>query len=87
MTSGVVTGPTVSEGTVTDGVEEGAGTLDPPGRPMSAGTAVSVGAAASVHANAASVTAAANAARRNTPAVFIPEYPRPGTVAGFARRV
>jgi hypothetical protein len=81
LTSGVETEPTLTEGTVADGVEEGVGTLVPPGRSRAAGMAVSVGVAASRQTSAASANTVASVALRKTPAVVIRECPRRETVA------
>ena len=81
LTSGVETGPTLTEGTFTGGVDDGVGTLGPPGTSTLAGMAVSVGTAASRQTSAASANTVASVALRKTPAVVIREYPRRGTVA------
>jgi hypothetical protein len=87
LTGGVWTGPTFTGGTFTSGVDDGVGTLVPPGRSSAAGTAVMVGAAASRLTSAASVTTAASVALRKTPAIFIPEYPARNSSVTPARGV
>ena len=85
LSGGVWTGPTLTEGTLTWGVEEGVGTLVPPGRSIAAGTTATVADATDRQASAAPVAATASMALRRIPAGFTPEYPAAGTVPGGPR--
>src|SRR2546421_12766948 len=86
LADGVWTGPTLTEGTLTWGVEEGVGTLVPPGRSIAAGTTATVAEARDRQARAAPPAAAAGMAPRRVPARILPAYPPPRTLPGRPRR-